>query len=182
MPTLRPFRDYDEKDVINFFAVSGASLPVNKGTLVYITNGFRNDLADTHEMLGAFGGFSESNTVAQRYGVLPKIGVAGTGNNPLGMTLMDVRETDENGEQLKYNPRKAAEMEAVLSGLAVPVVIRGLFQYSGIVGTLTAGQDLYSGPNGTVTGTNPNSAGYKVGKALGPTGADGSCYIWLDCR
>jgi hypothetical protein len=182
MPTLRPFRDYDEKDVINLYAISGATLPVNKGTLVYITRGFRADDVNPLEMLGSYGDFSPSNTVAQRYGVVPKIGIAGTGNNPLGITLFDVRETDENGEMLKYRPRKASEMEAILSGQAVPVVTRGIFLYSGIVGTITAGQDLYAGPNGTITGTNPNSAGYKVGKALGATGADGSCLVWLDCR
>ena len=35
MPTLLPFRDYDEHDVINLFAWDGA-VPATKGTIVKI--------------------------------------------------------------------------------------------------------------------------------------------------
>jgi hypothetical protein len=174
MPTLRPFRDYDEKDVINLFAYSGA-VPLNKGTLVKIAVGFRNDL-DTLEMLGSYGDFAVSNVVAQRYGALPKVVVADTGSNPVGMTLFDIRELDENNIPLKYNLRKAAEMEAVLSGQAVPVVTRGTFLYSGAVGSVTAGSDAYAGSAGQISATGT----FKVGKFLGPTGADGSCLVWLN--
>ncbi len=181
MPNLRPFRDYDEKDVLNLFALTGVSLPLNKGTLVKIARGFRLDEDNAIEMIGNYGDFVPSNVVAQRYGVIPKITIAGTGDNPLGITLFDCRETDENGEQLKYRPRKASEMEAILSGQAMPIVTRGTFAYSGLVGTITPGQDLYAGHNGTITGTNPDSRGYKVGKALGATGVDGVALIWLNC-
>ena len=37
MPTLRPFRDYDEHDVINLFSWSGA-VPAYKGTMVKIAS------------------------------------------------------------------------------------------------------------------------------------------------
>ena len=49
MPKLRPFRDYDEKDVINYYTLSGGTLPLNNGTLVKIegTAGFRHDLLDS---------------------------------------------------------------------------------------------------------------------------------------
>lgn len=181
MPTLRPYRDYDEKDVINAFATTGVTLPFNKGTIVTISRGFRNDV-EPLEMLGSYGDFSVSNVVSQRYGVYPLVTTAQTGDNPLGLTLFDVRETDENGELLKYRPRKAAEMEACLSGQAVPIVTRGTFQYSGVVGTVTAGAPAYLGANGTVVtgnGTLTGSTPYltKVGKFLGPTGVDGSCFI-----
>lgn len=181
MPKLRPFRDYDEKDVINIFSVSGVTLPFNNGTLVKITQGFRTD-QEPIEMLGNFGDFSVSNTVLQRYGVYPKVGLANAGDTPLGMTLFDVRETDENGLPLKYNPRKAAEMEAVISGQAVPIVTRGTFQYSGATGTITAGGTAYCGQNGVITnfsgdGVTPAVA---IGKFLGPTGSDGFCFVWLN--
>ena len=190
MPNLRPFRDYDEKDVINLYALSGATLPLNKGTIVKIegTKGFRHDL-EPIEMLGSFGDFTTSNTVLQRYGVTPKVTVAGTGDYPLGMTLFDVRELDENGLPLKYNPRKAAEMEAVLSGQAVPVVTRGTFLYSGVTGTITPGAPAWLGANGTIVtgfqGYNlPGQTGVlpqvKVGKFLGATGTDGACLIWFN--
>ena len=50
---------------------------------------------------------------------------------PLGMLLYDVREDDENGEKLIFNPRKAAENDYVISGQAVPILTRGIVLYSG---------------------------------------------------
>jgi len=181
--TLRPFRDYDEKDVLNFGTISGTALPVNKGTLVKLSVGLKVD-QEPLEMLGNMGDFSVSNTVLQRYGVTPKLVPTNAGDNPLGMTLFDVRETDENGEQLKYRPRKAAEMEAVISGQAVPIVTRGIFQYSGgATGTIAAGDPAYAGPNGLITPFSGGAgANVKVGKFLGPTGSDGSAYIWLNIQ
>src|SRR4051812_3206510 len=138
MPTLRPYRDYDEKNIVNLFTLSGATLPLNKGTIVKIegTQGFRLD-QDPIELLGNYGDFAVGNTVSQRYGAIPKVTVAGTGDLPLGITLFDVRETDENGLPLKYNPAKADQMEAVISGQSVPIVTKGTFAYSGVVGTIT---------------------------------------------
>ena len=43
------------------------------------------------------------------------------------MTLNQTLLTDENGEKLLYNPVKRAELQAVLSGQAVPVATRGIF-------------------------------------------------------
>lgn len=206
MPTLRPFRDYDEKDVINFFAFSG-NIPTNKGTIVKIAGeGFRPDV-EPLEMLGNMGDFSVNNWVGQRYGVMPKIVVANPTDTPLGMMLFDVRELDENGLPLKYNPRKAAEMEAAISGQAVPVVTRGIFLYSGIVVSggvaVAAGKPCYLGWNGVIatSGTAPTSGGIAnllttpgsspIGKFLGQTGnpaASGNAYgdnsatalVWLN--
>lgn len=159
MPTLRPFRDYDEKDVINIYALSGTALPCNKGTLVKIAgNGLKLDEPSPIEMLGNMGDFSVSNVVSQRYGVVPKVtAISATTDAVLGMTLFDVRETDENGIPLKYSPRKAAEMEVIISGQAVPIVTRGIFAYSGVTtgnnleGAITAGAKLYPAANATLT-------------------------------
>lgn len=183
--TLRPFRDYDEKDVLNFASITGTDLPVHKGTLVKLSRGLQTD-QEPLEMLGNYGDFSVSNTVLQRYGVTPKVSAATAGDNPLGMTLFDIREEDENGEKLKYRPRKAAEMEAVLSGQAVPIVTRGVFQYSGanVTGTITPGDAAYAGVSGLIT-TFSGSTGtphIKIGKFLGPTGVDGSAYLWLNIQ
>ena len=173
MPTLRPFRDYDEKDVLNLYAFSG-NIPTTKGTLVKIAgDGFRPD-TEPLEMLGNMGDFSVNNWVGQRYGVLPKIAVAGPTDSPLGMMLFDVREYDENNMPLKYNPRKAAEMEAAISGQAVPVVTRGLFMYSGIVVSggvaVQAGKPCYVGYNGVIA-TSGASGATSIGKFLGSTGS-----------
>ena len=180
--TLRPYRDYDEKNVINIAAITGTDLPVNKGSLVKLVRGLQTD-QDPTEMLGSFGTFTVSNTVSQRYGVTPKIQVTQTGDNPFGMTLFDIREVDENGEILKYHPHKAAEMEACLSGWSVPIVTRGTFVYSGAetTGTITPGQSAYASANGLVS-VNAGSGNVKIGKFMGPTGADGSVFFWLNIQ
>ena len=160
MPTLKPFRDYDEKDVINLFAINTGT--PSKGTLVKIHTGWKS--SDELEMIG-HAGASFTNVVSQRYGVTAKVSVAGAGDSPLGMLLFDVKEVDENGEALKFNPRKAAEMEAVLPGQAVPLVTKGIFLYSGVVGSPAAGDSLYCGADGVLTATVASNV--KVGIALG---------------
>lgn len=202
MPTLRPFRDYDEKDVINLFTYSGAfvdstlQILATKGTFVKIVgNGFRPD-GEPIEMLGNMGNFNVNNWVGQRYGVVPKVtvcngpGCTSPNDVPLGMLLFDVRELDENALPLKYNPRKAAEMEAAISGQAIPIVTRGTFLYSGVRVSggvpVQAGQPCYAGYGGEIStsGTAPTSGGIAnlltvpgspaIGKFLGATGAPGA--------
>lgn len=184
MPLLRPLRDYNEKDVINIYTYSGARLMtdiINKGTLVKVVGeGWRNDVEAT-EMLGSYGDFTTWNVVAQRYGTVAKVAACSTGTTdyPLGITLFDIRELDENAIPLKYNPRKAAELEACISGQTVPVVTKGVFLYSGLTGTITPGAPLYAGVSGTITAIQQGS-GKVVGAALGVTGLDGSALIRLN--
>lgn len=197
MPNLRPgLTQYSENDVINLFAISGGAAlngVINKGTLVVAINSGWNSLAEPVDMIGDFGGFNEPNTVAQRWGVIPRITVAGTGDVPLGLTLRDQRELDENGVFLKYNPNKQYEMQAIISGQAMPVVTRGIFLYSGITGTPTIGSQLYAGPNGTIdllsvvpnalsaqSGVVATTAIARVGKVLGLKDAKGFTLIKLE--
>jgi hypothetical protein len=198
MPTLRPFRDYDEKDVINFYTYSGAVIDstlqilATKGTLVKVVgDGFRADV-EPIEMLGNYGAFSVNNFVAQRYGVVPKVTVATAADSPIGMLLFDVRELDENQMPLKYNPRKAAEMEAAISGTAVPIVTRGTFLYSGVNVSggvaVTAGASAYAGVNGEIA----TSGTTVIGRFLGTTGTTPTggfnphnekiALVWLNIR
>lgn len=176
---LRPFRDYDEKDVLNFAAFSGL-LPAYRGTLVKIVQGFvATD--EPLEMLGNVGA-AYNNTVSQRYGAYAKIAACGVAEPALGIMLMDVRETDENGELLKFNPRKAAEMDVMLSGQAVPVVTKGTFHYSGSIlasQTPTVHTKLYAGPSGQLTTGNP-STGNAVGFCLGGKDTNNAVMIRLD--
>jgi hypothetical protein len=65
---------------------------------------------------------------AVQYPAVPLQFTAATAGVPvLGMTLNQTLATDENGERLLYNPVKRAELQAVLTGQAVPVVSRGIF-------------------------------------------------------
>jgi hypothetical protein len=92
--------------------------------------------------------------------------VNGDEDDAIGMLLYDVKETDENGEKLIFNPRKAAELQVALSGQAVPVVSRGVFLYKGVDGTPTAGGKAYIGAGGLLSAT-VGSAPNVVGKFLG---------------
>ena len=179
MANLKAFRQYDEHDVINLFSPSGADTPVplNKGTLVAVTgNGWQNGGAAELEMIGNPGA-AYANTVAQRYGVPAHVCVAQAADAPLGITLYDVKEEDENGEKLSYNPRKAAELQAVVSGQAVPVVTRGVFLYNGIGGTPAAGGAVYSAADGALTAA---TGGTGVGRFLGIKDADSNVLIHLN--
>jgi hypothetical protein len=144
-------------------------------------------------------GASYGNTVSNRYAVTAKVVDAGSGDNVLGMTLWDVKETDENGEKLLYNPRKAAEMQAVISGQSVPVATRGVFLYSGATLNAThaaqgpvAGEFLYVAANGQMTVASDMSAigignggtstlgVHKVGQVLGGKDSNNHVLIRLD--
>lgn len=192
MPKLLPFRDYNEHDVINIYALSGYTATtatiVDRGTLVKIASpGFMLDQASPTEFLGNPSDFAPTNVVSQRYGVYPKVTPAGAGEAILGMTLFDVRETDENGELLKFRPRKAAELEAVISGQAVPIVRKGIFSYSGIctgnalTGSITAGAKLYVGTSAILSSYAGPTTGYtQVATALGNTDTRGTTVIFLN--
>ena len=178
MATLRPFRDYDEKDVINLFSLqTGATLPVLKGTMVKLhTTGWQSD--QELSLLGDVG-TSVTNVTSQRYGVAANVDLCGSGDTPLGMLLHDVRSTDENGELLKFNPRKAAEIEAVIEGQAVPIVTRGIFLMKDIAGsTPTVGAKLYAVASGEISTTDGGSD-VEIGICLGAEAND-ETLIMLD--
>jgi hypothetical protein len=179
MPTLRPFRQIDEFDIVNLFSFSG-TLPATRGTLVKIQRGFvATD--EPIQMLGAVGN-SYSNTVSQRYGSYAKIAACGAGDPALGIMLMDVRETDENGELLIFKPRKAAEMDVVLSGQTVPVGTKGLFHYSGALLSTqvpVAHTKLYAGVSGELS---TGISGAVVGYALGGRDTSSGVMIMLNCQ
>ena len=172
---LRPLRQYNENDVVNLFAFSGnaesTSVVLTKGAVVKVqAPGFDpltalNSTPNT--MLGSVGA-SYANTVSERYGVTPKISLATSGSSALGLTLLDVRELDENGEKLVFNPRKAAEMNVVISGQAVPVLTKGLVLYSGT--NATAGHVAWVGATAgdlNSSATLPVGGAVKVGTWLG---------------
>lgn len=136
--TLRPFRDYDEKDVINLFALDTTSLDtaitswatrVTAGSLVKLsTTGWHADNEDVVGMEAISGAHSVQNVTSQNWGVQAKVEITDAASDiVLGMMLNHVALYDENGEQLQYNPRKASELEAVLPWQAVPVVRKGMF-------------------------------------------------------
>lgn len=163
MPQIKPFRQYNEQEVINLFKFSG-TLPVTKGTFVKIQSGFKGDVVPV-DMLGAVG-VAYGNTVSQRWGVPQTVQTAVSGDlSVLGMMLYDTREVDENNEFLLYHPYKAAEIQTVLSGQAVPILPRGIVMYSGILGSPADGASVYIAAGGVPSAT--GLAAEKIGKVLG---------------
>ena len=137
---LYPFRQYSDVDVINMFASdtvdatpstngngsAGVFVKVSAGNLdldpiSYTATDITNTLGKTdYPFLGAV-----------QYPAVPLQFTAATAGVPvLGMTLNQTLATDENGERLLYNPVKRAELQAVLTGQAVPVATRGIFTLS----------------------------------------------------
>ena len=134
---LYPFRQHSDVDVINMFASdtvdatpstngngsAGVFVKVSAGNLdldpiQYTATDITNTLGKSdYPFLGA----------AQYPAVPLKFTAATAGEPVLGMTLNQTLATDENGERLLYNPVKRAELQAVLTGQAVPVATRGVF-------------------------------------------------------
>jgi len=171
---LRPFRDYSEHDVVNLFAYNGDSTLVKKGLAVKVAgDGFAPEAGTSPVESAGNIGASFPNSLSQRFSVKSRVTIAGSGDAILGLTLLDIRETDENGEKLVFNPRKAAEMNVVVSGQAVPVLSKGIIFYSGdAITNATAGQHaVVSGTAGELANTStlrPNevSVGRFLGKAV----------------
>ncbi len=170
---LKPFRSYDDHDVMTLFRYSGA-IPVTAGTVVKANgSGWRSDESDTDFLESV--GKSYANTVSTRFGVRAVCVNAGTGDPVLGMLINDVREVDENGLPLKFYPQKAAENDWVLSGQASPILTKGWVLWSGTPnGSPAAGSIAYPSGDGTLTNNAENQNwGSVVGKFWGSRNSDG---------
>lgn len=174
---IKPFRMYDEHDVVNLFAFNGTA---NKGTLVKVSTGWSNTdenggitgVANPHA--ATYGG-----TVSQYHVLTPRVTETTSGDNALGIVLNDVRLTDDNGEFLIYKPARAAELSAVASGQAVPVLTKGLVLYK--AAQISAGHKAFAFATGLISGATTVPAGAtQVGKFLGATDADGFALLKLE--
>jgi hypothetical protein len=131
---LYPFRQYSEFDVVNLFASDTAdSTPSTNGNgsagvFVRVSAGNLDLDPITYAANSYLGNTDYPFLGAAQYPSVPLQFTAATAGVPvLGMTLNQTLLTDENGEKLLYNPVKRAELQAVLSGQAVPVATRGIF-------------------------------------------------------
>ena len=186
---LKPFRDYSEHDVINLFAFGDRSVTLGTSTVVYagsavkVQTGWSN--TNELEMLGDVGA-AYANTVSERYGVTADVQYTegGADEAALGLTLYDVREYDENGEALKFNPRKQDELQAVLSGQAVPIATRGVFLMATGSWASSAGilqdNDVFATGDGKVTKVGAKAVNNRIGRTLGGPDADGSVLVKFD--
>ena len=186
---LRPFRDYSEHEVVNLFAFGdpavawGTTSVIYAGSCVKVAAGWQNDQETA--FLGDLGA-DFANTVSGRYGVTATVAYTDGGADEagLGITLADVRDYDENGEALKFNPRKAAELQAVLTGQAVPVATKGLFlMATGAWNTPTVvayNMDVYATGDGKLTTQGDKTVNNVIGRTLGGPDTDGSVLVKFD--
>lgn len=177
MANLKPFRDYDEHDVINLFAVNAES--ANKGTVVTAdSNGVNLKDATSLDDLSPF-----ANTLSAQFNVPWTVSPAASGSAKgeiVGLLLKDVRKFDENGEQLIFNPRKAAEMDVIISGQAAPILTKGLVLVSGIVGTPGVGSGAAVSDAGGGDLKVVAYADATVGKFLGPKNDEGYALLKVE--
>jgi len=174
---LKPFRDYDEHDVINLFAVSGAS--ADKGTVV-AAQGNGISLKDQTSLDNL--SFA-ANTLSAQFNVPWTVAPAASGSTKgqvVGFLLKDVRTFDENGERLIFNPRKAAEMDVIISGQAAPILTKGLVLVSGINGTPAYGSGAAVADAGDGSLKVVAYASATVGKFLGPKNDEGYALLKIE--
>ena len=110
---MLPFRQYDDNDVVNMFAYDGTN--VGAGTVVKVSAANLND--DLIDLVDGGSAFPTSQGNAYSpLAVNPlRVATAASGNAALGIILRYVRDTDENGEKLRFYPEKKEELQCVLS-------------------------------------------------------------------
>ena len=136
---LLPFRQYNEHDVVNMFALNSDAVLTNttddgsgsNGVFVKVSNGDFNQDVISYATDSYLGKTDYPFVAAEMYPSNPlTVTPAKSGELPLGITLNQTAKNDENGEKLLYNPTKAAELQAVLPGQSVPVATKGIFTLS----------------------------------------------------
>lgn len=178
MPTIKPFRQYNEANVINgLFTVSGAN--VSRGTFVVAQgSGYNTDAELTLGNLSQFEG-----TYSSKFNIPATVVPAPSGATQgqiVGMLIYDHKTVDENGYPLIYNRRKAAEMEVTTSGEAAPLLRKGYVLYSGIVGTPSIGSGAAISDAGNGELKVVPFANRTVGKFLGPKNSEGFALLEVD--
>lgn len=153
---LLPFRQYNEHDVVNIFALeTGLALDSttgvgqgDQGVFVKVSNGNFDQDTITYGSDSYLGKTDYPFVGGDMYPTNPlTLTGAGSGDLPLGITLNQTAKNDENGEKLLYNPTKKEELQAVLPGQSVPVATHGIFTlssagYKGATSIYTVGKGI----------------------------------------
>jgi hypothetical protein len=133
---LLPFRQYNEQDVVNVFALQNADVlesttgdgKGSNGVFVKVTDGNFDQDVITYGSNSYLGKTDYPFVGGDMYPTNPlEVAAAASGEIPLGLTLNQTAKTDENGEKLLYNATKKEELQAVLPGQSVPVATKGIF-------------------------------------------------------
>jgi hypothetical protein len=178
---LLPFRQYDEQDVVNIFALQNADVlssttgdgKGSNGVFVKVTDGNFDQDVITYGSNSYLGKTDYPHVGSDMYPTNPlEVAAAASGEIPLGLTLNQTAQTDENGEKLIYNTTKKEELQAVLPGQSVPVATKGIFTLSanaiegGAASVFTVGDGFEVAGDGTIGPATAGSAD-SLGMVLG---------------
>lgn len=163
---LLPFRQYDQNEVINLFALNQTGL---NGQLVALVTGGQDPANSAGGYTNQAVAASYTNIQSTRYGTLRTVRPTQAGDtsfNTIGVTLHTTALRDENGNLLSNQPyNDTLERGFVQSGFVVPILTKGLItlKMSQIIGTPFPGYAavISTGGNGTFESINP------VGTVLG---------------
>lgn len=175
---LKPFRSYDEHDVVNIYSLAESS--GNAGDLVenQSFNPSDWDGYDNNQNLAAFPGMTNLRYVNK---AKVKLATSGSTTNVVGALLYDVRNTDALGRPLIYDTQRYNELQVVYSGQTVPICKRGMLIISGYEGTAGPGSGIVAGDNGNgawkVAGLNATPI---LGRFMSQSGADGYAVAYLN--
>jgi len=190
MPNLLPFRDYNEHDVINLYS---CNIVADKGTLVKPIRSPQDSGGNDSSTGGPLklgsdrSGGKFTNTINNLFDIVGQVTPVVNWNDapcPIGVLLLSVKEVDENGEKLIFNPRKAAEMNVVLPKInAVPILTKGIIRVNDIDttnrggggGNPDIGDFAYVGDSGKI-GTDGATA---IGRFLSKKDENGYCLVKL---
>jgi hypothetical protein len=168
-PNMKPARQVAGHEILNGFAhVSGS---VNAGTFVIIT--VADPDSNPQTMLAGDREGQPSRAYSPRWENAWKLRSSTSGEVPVGITLNDVREYNSYGDRYVHHKEEVGRLDLVISGQAVPVAMRGIFEING-----------FSGAPGPMSGAiaHPTEAGQllvsnastgQIGKFLTNSGADG---------
>lgn len=173
---LKPFRSYDESDVINLYALTEGS--ASAGDLVKFGTWNPDDSDSYTGNLAPFAGMRIPRMVSN---ARVSLASSGTVNTVVGAILWSVSETDALTRPLIYTPERYNALQVVTSGQNCPILKRGILTCSGFDGT--------PGPGSGIGVSNTTAGAWSVigpavtpslGKWLSTTGADGYALAFLN--
>lgn len=177
---LLPFRQYDEQDVVNLFALTNAEVLESttgdgvgsNGVFVKVADGNFDQELISYGSNSYLGKTDYPFVNSDMYPTVQlEVTAADSGEAPLGLTLNQTAKTDENGEKLIYNTTKKEELQAVLPGQTVPVATKGIFTLgkNALAGDsisaagITVGAGFEVADNGEISGVSATTLGMVIG-------------------
>lgn len=169
---LLPNRQFDNNDVLNWFALQGTGLA---GQLVAILTGSQDPALSAGQYTTQAVAASYTNVASYAYNSPRRVRPTQAGDtqyNTIGITLHTTAVYDENGNPLRNQPYdQTLERGFVQTGFVVPILTRGVITikqaqvigvgFPGYVGVIS------TGGNGTIEALNPSTASITFGNASG---------------